>query len=83
MAGMKPDSITSSFGVALRRMWLSWMPRSAVLIGTGHGAHPGAAEIDFQKFRPVRAHQRDTVAGLNPGAQQAGRGCGGDRSRSA
>jgi hypothetical protein len=46
-----------------------------------HGAHPGAAEIDFQKFRPVRAHQRDTVAGLNPGAQQAARGCGCDRSR--
>ena len=47
----------------------------------GHGAHPGAAEIDFQKFRPVRAHQRDAVAGLNAGAHQAGRGCGGDRSR--
>ena len=47
----------------------------------GHGAHPGAAEIDFQKFRPVRAHQRDAVAGLNSSAHQAGRGCGGDRSR--
>ena len=34
IAGIKPDSITSSFGAALRRMWLSWMPRSAVLIGT-------------------------------------------------
>jgi hypothetical protein len=34
IAGIKPASITSSFGVELRRMWLSWMPRSAVLIGT-------------------------------------------------
>ena len=38
----------------------------------GHGAHPGAAEIDFQKFRPVRAHQRDAVAGLNSGAASGG-----------
>jgi hypothetical protein len=47
----------------------------------GHRAHPGAAEIDFQELRPVRAHQSDAVAGLNSGVHQAGRGCGGDRSR--
>jgi hypothetical protein len=34
MAGMKAGSIASNFGAELRRMWLSWMPRSAVLIGT-------------------------------------------------
>ena len=34
MAGSSAGSITNNFGVELRRMWLSWMPRSAVLSGT-------------------------------------------------
>ena len=34
IAGKSQNSITSNCGVELRKMWLSWMPRSAVLIGT-------------------------------------------------
>jgi hypothetical protein len=33
-AASSADSATSNCGVELRKMWLSWMPRSAVLIGT-------------------------------------------------
>jgi hypothetical protein len=34
MTGSSAASITSRRGVELRKIWLSWTPREAVLIGT-------------------------------------------------